>query len=132
MSAVWDTKSVKVTPTGLDEILIIDTANSRNQKRATLTSLGATHWNRNAGSGFIFPTNISDNVGIGTGGPSEKLEVLGNIKVSGGFIDIGRITIPADPGADIGRAYVKQIDANNDGVFVKIKKAGVITEVQVG
>lgn len=35
----WDTKSVKATPLAADEILIIDTADSRNQKRATFASL---------------------------------------------------------------------------------------------
>ena len=41
MSATWDSKGIKATPISLDEILIIDTADSRNQKRATLSSVGA-------------------------------------------------------------------------------------------
>jgi len=41
-------------------------------------------------------------------------------------------TAPADPPAGGPYPiYVRQIDANNDGVFVKIKKAGVVTEVQI-
>ena len=47
------------------------------------------------------------------------------------YFDMTRITIPADPAANDGRFYVKQIDSNNDGVFCKIKKAGSFTEVQI-
>lgn len=39
MSATWDSKGIKATPVSADEILLIDTADSRNQKRATLSSL---------------------------------------------------------------------------------------------
>ena len=43
-------------------------------------------------------------------------------------IVLSRITIPADPAANKGSFYVKQIDANNDGLFVKLKKNGVYVE----
>lgn len=39
MSATWDSKGIKSTPINNDEVLIIDTENSRNQKRATLSSI---------------------------------------------------------------------------------------------
>lgn len=45
MSATWDSKSLKATPVSADEVLIIDTEDSRNQKRATLSSLGITAQN---------------------------------------------------------------------------------------
>jgi len=41
MSATWDTKNLKATPLAADELLLIDTADSRNQKRVTLSSLDA-------------------------------------------------------------------------------------------
>ena len=47
------------------------------------------------------------------------------------FNDIARITIPTDPSANYGRMYVKQIDANNDGLFIKVKKSGSYVEVQI-
>ncbi len=40
MSATWDDKAPKATPVAADEVLIIDTEDSRNQKRATLSTLG--------------------------------------------------------------------------------------------
>ena len=48
------------------------------------------------------------------------------------FVDLDRITIPSNPSANKGRVYVKQLDSNNDGVFIKIKKGGSFVEVQIG
>ncbi len=47
------------------------------------------------------------------------------------YTDIDKITIPSDPASDKGRVYVKTIDSNNDGIFIKIKKAGSYVEVQI-
>lgn len=68
MSATWDSKGVKATPVSADEVLIIDTEDGRNQKRATITSL-PIFWSRNAGSGFLFPTTLTDKIGIGINAP---------------------------------------------------------------
>lgn len=47
------------------------------------------------------------------------------------YVDYNRITAPANPAADKGRVYVKQIDSNNDGLFILIKRAGSYVEVQL-
>jgi hypothetical protein len=47
------------------------------------------------------------------------------------YLDLTKISAPADPGAEAGRVYFKQIDANNNGLFVKLKQAGSIVEVQI-
>ena len=47
---------------------------------STLTSGGATAWTRATPN--IYPTTLTDNVGIGLVGPSEKLEVTGNIEIT--------------------------------------------------
>ena len=39
---------------------------------------------------------------------------------------------PSDPSSGTGTMYVKTIDSNNEGLFIKMKKAGSIVEVQVG
>ena len=52
-------------------------------------------------------------------------------KTIGDYLDINRVTIPADPAANKARIYVKQIDTNNDGLFAKIKKSGAYVEVQI-
>jgi len=41
------------------------------------------------------------------------------------------MTAPVNPAANDGRFYTKQIDTNNDGFFVKIKKNGSFQEIQI-
>jgi hypothetical protein len=55
-----------------------------------------------------------------------------NIDLADNYLDVKKITIPADPAADYGRVYIKQVDASNDGIFIKIKKSGSFQEVQIG
>jgi hypothetical protein len=52
-------------------------------------------------------------------------------KTIGDYLDFTRVAVPANPPTDVGRLYHRQIDSNNDGIFVKLKKAGAIVEVQV-
>lgn len=47
------------------------------------------------------------------------------------YIDFTRTTAPGNPAANFGRAYCKQIDTNNDGLFILLKKAGSYVEVQI-
>ncbi len=46
-------------------------------------------------------------------------------------IDFKKITIPSDPPTEEGRMYVKEIDANNNALFVKIKVASSVVEVRL-
>jgi hypothetical protein len=47
------------------------------------------------------------------------------------FYDMGRISAPSDPSSNQGRFYVKQVDSNNDGVFVKLKRNGSFVETRI-
>jgi hypothetical protein len=47
------------------------------------------------------------------------------------YTDMDVITIPSDPASGKGRVYVKTIDANNDGIFIKLKRGGSYVEVQI-
>ena len=68
----------------------------------------------------------------GLGGQTQALDMLTNNIVGVGFQDFGRLSsTPDPPELDIGRMYVKQIDADNDGLFIQLKKATSITEVQI-
>ncbi len=60
-----------------------------------------------------------------------QVDADGNNFVNVGYQDFDRIAIPANPAADHGRMYHKQIDSNNDGLFIKLKQAGSIVEVQI-
>ena len=58
-------------------------------------------------------------------------KTLTNPTLGASYLDMNQITIPSDPSAGTGRLYVKQIDANNEGLFMKIKQGGNIVEVQI-
>ena len=51
--------------------------------------------------------------------------------VNRAFIDFDKIAVPAAPTSEEGRLYVKQIDASNNALAVKIKKATNIVEVEL-
>lgn len=59
------------------------------------------------------------------------LQTFGGAVAHQNYTDISVITIPTTPAAGIGRLYMKQIDSNNDGLFVLKKVNNVITEVQI-
>lgn len=58
-------------------------------------------------------------------------KTITNGTLGASYLDITRMVAPTNPSANDGRVYCKQIDANNDGLFIKIKKAGTFVEVQV-
>lgn len=47
------------------------------------------------------------------------------------YFDMTRIATPSNPSVNDGRFYTKQIDSNNDGAFLIIKKNGSFQEVQI-
>jgi hypothetical protein len=47
------------------------------------------------------------------------------------YYDMEVQTKPADPAADNGRFYVKEVDTDNDGVFCIIRKNGAFEETQI-
>ena len=47
------------------------------------------------------------------------------------YIDFSKISAPADPSNEEGRLYVKEINAANNALAVKIQKAGNIVEVEL-
>ena len=72
--------------------------------------------------------DVSENVDIASG---KKFKINGTDVFSP--IDLDRVgSAPSDPSANKCLIYVKSVDANNDGIFCKIKKATGYQEVQIG
>ena len=72
--------------------------------------------------------DVSENVDIATG---KKFKINGTDVFSP--IDLDRVgAAPADPAANKCLIYIKSVDANNDGIFAKVKKATGYVEVQLG
>jgi hypothetical protein len=81
---------------------------------------------------LTLPLSVGNESLVGTNTAQTLLSKSLTAPVQTSYEDFTRTTIPANPATDFGRVYVKQIDTNNDGLFVLIKKNGVYTEVQVG
>ena len=54
-----------------------------------------------------------------------------SIDLGANHMTLSTVSEPADPSTGEGRVYVNAVDANNDGIFIKIKKDGSIQEVQI-
>jgi hypothetical protein len=48
-----------------------------------------------------------------------------------GYVDFVGKTTPADPATEESRMYIDTVDANNNALYVKIKKNGAIAEVEI-
>ena len=70
-----------------------------------------------------------DNTWAVAGGSDTPWSVVHNF--ADYYYDMEVQTKPADPAADHGRFYVKEIDTNNDGVFCIIRKNGGFEETQI-
>ncbi len=67
-----------ITMESLGHVTGIGSYNLDNRYYTETEVDGLVSWDRNTGSGYLFPVNLSDNVGIGTNNPVSRLEVQGN------------------------------------------------------
>jgi len=59
------------------------TLNDETEVEIDLSSLVVSSvWSRNSGDGFLFPTTLTDSVGVGTNTPDYKLEVEGDFQTT--------------------------------------------------
>jgi hypothetical protein len=82
-------------------------------------------------SSYSAPTIGSTSIGSGATVTTIAGLTLTNPALGASYLDMTKMSAPSDPSANDGRLYVKTIDANNDGIFIKIKKAGAFVEVQI-
>lgn len=58
-------------------------------------------------------------------------KTLTNPTLGASYLDLDVMSTPGDPSAGTGRLYLKTIDANNEGLYIKMEQAGSIQEVQI-
>lgn len=70
--------------------------------------------------------------GESAGFSASSVSTLTNKKIGDflGYIKQG--SAPANPATEEAIVYLKAVDSSNNGIFVKVKKAGAIVEVQIG
>ena len=74
---------------------------------------------------------LTDTTITGTPADNSHFQYNGSAWVNRTFIDFDKISEPASPDAEEGRLYVKQVDASNNALAVKIKKATSVVEVEL-
>ena len=105
--------------------LIVATATSSAVNEITLANAATGNAPSIVASGG--DTNVSLKIsGKGTGGVK-----LTNATANGAFLEFDTKATPADPSTEQARMYLKNSDANNNVIAVKIQKSGVIQEVEI-
>ena len=74
---------------------------------------------------------LTDTTITGTPADNSHFQYNGSAWVNRTFIDFDKIAEPNAPDAEEGRLYVKQVDASNNALAVKIKKATAVVEVEL-
>jgi len=119
--------------TAADNLVTDNVAATLTNKTLTTPTIGdytnATHDHSNAANGGQL-TNSALTSGVfgaitGVGTQTQALNIGTN------FIDFSEIATPADPATDVGRLYVREIDATNTSIFAKLQRDGSIEEVDI-
>jgi hypothetical protein len=57
--------------------------------------------------------------------------IIGSTADNGAYLEFQQKAAAADPGAEYARMYLKQVDAENNAIAVKLQKGGAIQEVEI-
>ena len=109
---------------GNEQIIFVTTSNAVNE--LTITN-GAT------GVPATIASSGESNIGLRISGSGTGGVVLHGGATKGSYLEFGvkQTTVPDDPGTELARMYLKEVDANNNAIAVKIQKAGSIREVEI-
>ena len=84
-----------------------------------------------SGAGALLAASGETNIPLKISGKGTSGVILTNATANGAFLEFDTKAAPADPSAEQARLYLKQVDANNNSLAVKIQKAGAIVEVEI-
>ena len=104
--------------------LVVLTATSSAVNEITLAN-GAT------GADASITASGETNTGIKISGKGTSGVTISNATANGAFLAFDTKAAPADPSAETAIMYLKEVDANNNALAVKIQKAVAMVEVQL-
>jgi len=109
-------------------------ANGNEQVIFTTTSSAVNEiaiTNAATGNAPLIKASGETNVGLIISGKGTSGVTLTNSTANGAYLEFDTKAAPADPAAEVARMYLKQVDANNNAIAIKIQKAGAIVEVEI-
>jgi hypothetical protein len=107
---------------GAQQIIFVTTASAVNE--FTITN-GAT------GVSASITASGETNTGIKLIGKGTSGITITNATANGAFLEFDTKAAPANPATESARMYLKQVDANNNAMAVKLQKGGAMVEVEI-
>ena len=105
------------------EVLIFDSVSSAVNE--------VTVANAATGNAPSIKASGETNIGLNISGKGTSGVTLTNATANGAYLEFDTKAAPADPSAEAARMYLKQVDANNNAMAVKLQKGGSVVEVEI-
>ena len=107
---------------GNEQVIFATTTSAVNELTITNAASGAS---------ASITASGETNTGIKLIGKGTSGITITNATANGAFLELDTKAAPADPATEAARIYLKQVDANNNAIAVKIQKGGAIQEVEI-
>jgi len=107
---------------GAEQLIFVTTASALNE--LTITNGGT-------GDSASITASGQTNTGIILRGKGTEGITITNETVNGAFLEFDKKAAPVAPAMESARMYLKQVDANNNAIAVKLQKGGSIQEVEI-
>ena len=105
------------------EVLIFDSVSSAVNE--------VTVANAATGNAPSIKASGETNTGLIISGKGTSGVTLTNATANGAYLEFDTKAAPSNPGNEAARMYLKQVDANNNAMAVKLQKGGSIQEVEI-
>lgn len=94
-TVIFQTKNSYTNIVNAKVVSLSDGSNWIDWRRTKVADIGnqggaVQYWTRDVSNGYLFPTSLVDRVGIGTITPEEPLDIVGNTKITSGYLSIYR------------------------------------------
>ena len=107
---------------GAEQLIFVTTASAVNELTITNGSTGVS---------ASITASGETNTGIKLIGKGTSGITITNATANGAFLEFDTKAAPDNPATESARLYLKQVDANNNAMAVKLQKGGAMVEVEI-